>query len=121
MALIFTNLLSVQPLGVLIIHIITLKASFQENEMTISSLKLLKTYIKKHKGRFYRHADIFGMLILRFYSLLHKNIMNYTEQNIEDIYFFEVNNKYISSNVLKKITVISRVRSTKEIADIFNT
>ena len=61
------------------------------------------------------------MLILRVYSLLHKNIMNYTEQNIEDIYFFEVNNKYISLNVLKKITVISRVRSTKEIADIFKT
>ena len=34
--------------------------------------------------------------------------------------FFEVNTKYISSNVLK-ISVISRVRSTSEIADIFNT
>ena len=39
---------------------------------------------------------------------------------IEDIYFFEVNTKYISSNVLK-ISVISRVRSTSEIADIFYT
>ena len=39
---------------------------------------------------------------------------------IEDIYFFEMNTKYISSNVLK-ISVISRVRSTSEIADIFNT
>ena len=39
---------------------------------------------------------------------------------IEDIYFFEVNTKYISSNVLK-ISVILRVRSTSEIADIFNT
>ena len=39
---------------------------------------------------------------------------------IEDIYFFEVNTKYISSNVLK-ISVISRVRSTSEIVDIFNT
>ena len=37
--------------------------------------------------------------------------------DIEDIYFFEVNTKYISSNVLK-ISVISRVRSTSEIADI---
>ena len=36
---------------------------------------------------------------------------------IEDIYFFEVNTKYISSNV-SKISVISRVRSTSEIADI---
>ena len=38
---------------------------------------------------------------------------------IEDIYFFEVNTK-VSSNELK-ISVISRVRSTSEIADIFNT
>ena len=38
---------------------------------------------------------------------------------IEDIYFFEVNTKYISSNVLK-ISVILRVRSTSEIADSFN-
>ena len=42
------------------------------------------------------------------------------QQNIEDIYFFEVNTKFISSNVLK-ISVISQVRSTSEIADIFNT
>ena len=41
-------------------------------------------------------------------------------QYIEHIYFFEVNTKYISSNVLK-ISVISRVRSTSEIADIFKT
>ena len=41
-------------------------------------------------------------------------------QTIEDIYFFEVNTKYISSNVLK-ISVISRVRSTSENADISNT
>ena len=39
---------------------------------------------------------------------------------IEDIYFFEVNTKYISSNVLK-ISAFSRVRSTSEIDDIFNT
>ena len=38
---------------------------------------------------------------------------------IEDIYFFEVITKYISSYVLK-IPVISRVGSTSEIADIFN-
>ena len=37
---------------------------------------------------------------------------------IENIYFFEV--KYISLNALK-ISVISRVRSTSEIADIYNT
>ena len=43
------------------------------------------------------------------------------EKYIEDIfYFFEVNTKYISLNALK-ISVISRVRSTSEIADIFNT
>ena len=45
---------------------------------------------------------------------------NEFSQYIEDIYFFEVNTKYISSNVLK-ISVISRVRSMSEIADIFNT
>ena len=39
---------------------------------------------------------------------------------IEDIYFFEVNTKYISSNVMK-ISVNSRVRSTSEFYDIFNT
>ena len=42
------------------------------------------------------------------------------EKYIEDIHFFEVNTKYISSNALK-ISVISPVRSTSEIADIFNT
>ena len=47
-------------------------------------------------------------------------IMKDWKQWIEDIYFFEVNTKYISSNVLK-ISVISQVRSTSEIADIFNT
>ena len=41
-------------------------------------------------------------------------------KNIEDIYFFEVNTKYISSNVMK-ISVISRVCSTSEFSDIFNT
>ena len=41
------------------------------------------------------------------------------EKYIEDIYFFEMNSKYISSNAFK-ISVISRVRSTSEIADIFN-
>ena len=50
------------------------------------------------------------------------NMCNWWTNNeyIEDIYFFEVNTKYISSNVLK-ISEISRVRSTNEIADIFNT
>ena len=43
-----------------------------------------------------------------------------SEGYIEDIYFFEMNTKYISSNVLK-ISVNSRVRSASEIADIFNT
>ena len=38
----------------------------------------------------------------------------------EGIYFFEVNTKFISSNVLK-ISVILPVPSTNEIADILNT
>ena len=39
---------------------------------------------------------------------------------IEDIYLFEVNTKYTAPNVFK-VSLISRVRSTSEIADIFNT
>ena len=39
---------------------------------------------------------------------------------IEDIYFSEVNTKYISSNVIK-ISENSRVRSTREFSDFFNT
>ena len=36
------------------------------------------------------------------------------------MYFFEVNTKYVSSNVMK-ISVNSRVRSTGEFSDIFTT
>ena len=38
---------------------------------------------------------------------------------IEDIYFFEVNTKYISSSVLKT-SDFSRVRSTSENSDVSN-
>ena len=38
---------------------------------------------------------------------------------IEDSYFFEVNTKYISSSVLKT-SEISRVRSTSEHSNVFN-
>ena len=41
-------------------------------------------------------------------------------RHIEDIYFFGVNTKFISSNVLQ-ISAFSQVRSTSEIDDIFNT
>ena len=40
-------------------------------------------------------------------------------QYIEDIYCFEVNAKYISSSVLKT-SEFSRVRSTSENSDVFN-
>ena len=40
-------------------------------------------------------------------------------QYIEDIYFFEVNAEYISSSVLKS-SEFSRVRSTVENSDVFN-
>ena len=40
-------------------------------------------------------------------------------QYIEDIYFFEVNTKYISTSVLKT-SEFSRVRSTNENFDVFN-
>ena len=39
--------------------------------------------------------------------------------NIEDIYFFEVNTKYISSSVLKT-SEFSRVCSTSTNSDVFN-
>ena len=54
-------------------------------------------------------------------SISLRNLYNslHSIKEIEDIYFFEVNTKYISSNVLK-ISIISGVRSTSEIADIFN-
>ena len=39
--------------------------------------------------------------------------------DIEDIYFFEVNTKYISSSVLKT-SEFSRVPSTSENLDVFN-
>ena len=55
---------------------------------------------------------------------LPKYIMQYLDtawekKCIEDIYFFEVNTKYISSSALKKNQYFSRVRSTSENADIF--
>ena len=53
-------------------------------------------------------------------SVGHWLYINLDREDIEDIYFFEVNTKYISLNVLK-ISAISQVRSTSEIADIFNT
>ena len=40
------------------------------------------------------------------------------QKNIEDIYFFEVNTKYISSSELKT-SKFSRVRSTSENLDVF--
>ena len=40
-------------------------------------------------------------------------------QSIEDIYFFEVNTKYISSSVLKT-SELSGVRSTSKKFDVFN-
>ena len=45
--------------------------------------------------------------------------LNPNLKNIEDIYFFEGNTKYISSNVMK-ISVNSRVRSTGEFSNIFD-
>ena len=54
------------------------------------------------------------------YSLYDSVHLGISVRYIEDIYFFEVNTKYISSNVLK-ISAILRVRSTSEIADIFST
>ena len=57
-------------------------------------------------------------LRVRAKVLLH--VWSYDIYGIEDIYFSEVNTKYISSNVMK-ISVNSRVRSMSEFSDIFNT
>ena len=48
------------------------------------------------------------------WKLKTRSLSNTSSQNIyiEDIYFFEVNTKYISSNV-SKISVISQVHSTR--------
>ena len=51
---------------------------------------------------------------------MYRYVKGLVPEYIEDIYFFEMNTKYILSNALK-ISVISRVRSTSEIADIFDT
>ena len=48
-----------------------------------------------------------------------EQIKHFGTQYKEDVYFFEENAKYVSSNILK-ISVISRVRSTSKLADIFN-
>ena len=57
---------------------------------------------------------------IKIYSVYRMSKHSVVSKYIEDIYFSEVNTKYISSNVMK-ISVNSRVRSTSEISDIFNT
>ena len=46
------------------------------------------------------------------------HVWSYDFYDIEDIYFFEVNTKYISSSELKT-SKFSRVRSTSENLDVF--
>ena len=47
-------------------------------------------------------------------------ITNCSTKYLKNIYFFEVNTKYISWNVMK-MSATSRVRSTSENVDYFNT
>ena len=54
-------------------------------------------------------------MILHRYLHFH---MLFMQKYIEDIYFFEVNTKYISSSELKT-SKFSRVRSTSENLDVF--
>ena len=49
----------------------------------------------------------------------HINVSVGKMQYIEDIYFFEVNTKYISLSVLNT-SEFSRVRSTSDNSDVFN-
>ena len=46
------------------------------------------------------------------------HVWSYNFYDVEDIYFFEVNTKYISSSELKT-SKFSRVRSTSENLDVF--
>ena len=50
---------------------------------------------------------------------MHHSHISCQGRDIEDIYFFEVNTKYISSSVLKT-SEFSRVHSTSENFDVFN-
>ena len=58
------------------------------------------------------------LLLLSTLSRFRKFILT-SNLCIEDIYFFEVNTKYISSSELKT-SKFSRVRSTRENLDVFN-
>ena len=58
---------------------------------------------------------LFSTLLIMKFRLLIKILNNF----IEEIYFFEVNTKYISSSVLKA-SEFSRVHSTSENSDVFN-
>ena len=80
------------------------------------------TIVREHKGSpvFVRLSVCLSLIKLLRYRVCVIFSIDYTCcRHKEDIYFFEVNTKYISSNVLK-ISVISRVRSTSEML-IFST
>ena len=53
----------------------------------------------------------------KLYLLLNDSMTESKKEEIEEIYFFEMNTKYISSSELK--TSNSRVRSTSENLDVF--
>ena len=53
------------------------------------------------------------------YATLLWTSLRFPKIYIEDIYFFAVNTKYISSSAVEKNLYFSRVRSTSENADIF--
>ena len=58
--------------------------------------------------------------MLSYISVYSRTIFNVSKKQIEDIYFFEVNNKYILLSGVKK-SVVLRLRNTSENADIFTT
>ena len=65
---------------------------------------------------------IMWLIQLQSLKLLRQNRLGgdtISRKYIEDIYFFEVNTKYISSSVLKT-SEFSWVRSTNENFDVFN-
>ena len=67
---------------------------------------------------FHSHITSIRTIVIKHASFLHIKFWVGC-LDIEDIYFFEVNTKYISSSVLKT-SEFSRVRSTSENSDVFN-
>ena len=82
----------------------------------MSSLSLVKfVCLENHEKKHF-----YNFIMLTAFSINRGGIFGIAKFEIEDIYFFEVNTKYISSNVMEE-SENSRVLRTREFFDIFNT